>query len=313
MRIGLPRLQTFWPVTRGKLTSAGLVLLAGTLLVACGGDGEDEPGPIARVTQVVVDGASTAGPIATQETAPTAVVATEPPTVVPTPTPRTYIVQAGDNLTAICRAQVPEVPDEACVTQTVALNGLANASQIVVGQELLLPAASGEPEPALPTGAASGGGGGGAGGGGAAAGPGTGVAPGAGAGYSGSAFVSRVIDGDTIEVDLGGPVIVRLAGIDTPEGLAQPPVCYGAEASAYTRQLAEGQTVVLERDVSDTDNAGRLLRYVFLPNGALLNELLLRDGYAQVVVSPPDIRYLSQFLAAAKSARDAGQGIWSAC
>ena len=108
-------------------------------------------------------------------------------------------------------------------------------------------------------------------------------------------------------------MLVRLLGIDTPEGLAQPPVCFGPEASAYTKQLAEGQTVRLEIDVRDSDEAGRILRYVFLPNGAMLNELLLQNGYGQVVVLPPDVRYLSRFLAAAKQARDAGLGMWSAC
>jgi micrococcal nuclease len=198
------------------------------------------------------------------------------------------------------------------VSQTVQLNALANPSQITVGQELLLPvpsnqAASGPSGPAAGTAGGAGGSNPPAGGGG------TGVAPGNGAGFSGNVVVTRVVDGDTLEVDIGGPVLVRLLGIDTPEGLAQPPVCYGPEASAYTRQLAEGQTVLLEIDTRDVDSAGRILRYVYLPNGAMLNELLLQNGFAQVVVLPPDVRYLSRFLAAAKSARDSGLGMWSAC
>jgi micrococcal nuclease len=235
------------------------------------------------------------------------------PTVEPTPSPLVYTVQPGDSLTAICRAQAPSIPEDSCVAQIVQMNGLANASQIAVGQELLLPVAGTQPEPSLsgPTGTAAGpGSGAGTGSGGGAAAP---PARGSGAGFSGNALVTRVIDGDTLEVDIGGPVLVRLLGIDTPEGLANPPVCYGPEASTYTKQLAEGQTVLLEIDTRDADAAGRLLRYVYLPSGQMLNELLLQNGYAQVVVLPPDVRYLSRFLAAAKAARDTGLGMWSAC
>jgi micrococcal nuclease len=306
-RQGHPRLS----LSRLPVAAAVVFLLA-TLVAACGGDNEDEPGPIARVTQVVVTNETPAAASPTRETAPTA-AATSPPTPVPTPVPRTYIVQAGDTLTGICRNEAADVEEGSCVTQTVQLNGLANPSQITVGQELLLPVPSNQAGagPSGPSGPTTGT----AGGTGAnpPAGGGTGVAPGNGAGFAGTAVVTRVVDGDTLEVDIGGPVLVRLLGIDTPEGLAQPPVCYGPEASAYTRQLVEGQTVTLEIDTRDADNAGRILRYVYLPNGAMLNELLLQNGFAQVVVLPPDVRYLSRFLAAAKAARDAGLGMWSVC
>jgi micrococcal nuclease len=279
-------------------------LLAAVVLAACGGDGNDEPeGPVARVT-IQPDGTA---PSSTQTTGPAAAAAVSP-TSEPTPAPLVYVVQPGDTLSAICRTQVPATAEDSCVAQIVEMNGLANAGQIAAGQELLLPAAGGEPEPSL-AGAPGTGSDGGTGAGGGAAQP----APSAGAGFSGNAVVTRVVDGDTIEVDIGGPVLVRLVGIDTPEGLAQPAVCYGPEASAYTKSLAEGQTVRLEIDTRDTDAEGRLMRYVYLPSGEMLNELLLLNGYGRVVVLPPDVRYLGRFLAAAQSARDSGLGIWSAC
>jgi micrococcal nuclease len=292
---------------------APLTLLA-LIAVACGGDSEDDPGPIARFTQVAASNNDTpAASSPTQQTAPTAPAAT--PTPVPTPAPRTYIVQAGDTLTSICTNEVPEMEPDACVPETVDLNDLANASQIAVGQELLLPGGATTAGASGPTGATgSTGGTGGQGTNPGAGAGGTTTAPrGNGAGFSGNATVLRVVDGDTLEVDIGGPVLVRLLGIDTPEGLAQPPVCFGPEASAYTRSLAEGQTVQLEIDTRDADSAGRILRYVYLPNGAMLNELLLQNGYAQVTVQPPDVRYLARFLSAAKAARDSGLGMWSAC
>lgn len=131
------------------------------------------------------------------------------------------------------------------------------------------------------------------------------------------ATVVRVIDGDTIEVDLtaGGIATVRLIGVDTPETVApgQPVGCYGREASAFTKQLLEGQPVYLEKDVSETDRYGRLLRYVHLTDGRMVNEVLVTEGYAQVSTYPPDVKYQERFLTAQAAARDAGRGLWGAC
>lgn len=135
------------------------------------------------------------------------------------------------------------------------------------------------------------------------------------------AVVLRVVDGDTIEVDRGkGPERVRYIGVDTPETVdpSRPVEWMGPEAKAANAALVEGRPVVLERDVSETDRYGRLLRYVWLedrssPSGWLLvNLALVAAGYAQVATYPPDVRYVDLFLAAQAEARDARRGLWGA-
>ena len=99
--------------------------------------------------------------------------------------------------------------------------------------------------------------------------------------------VLRVIDGDTIEVEMDGdPYRVRYIGIDTPE---KSDICYDTAKEANTR-LVDGQTVKLVRDVSDTDNYGRLLRYVYV-NDTFVNEVLIRTGLAENSVWEPDTRF----------------------
>jgi micrococcal nuclease len=130
------------------------------------------------------------------------------------------------------------------------------------------------------------------------------------------ATVASVTDGDTIRVILHGQnVPVRYIGIDTPEthnGLAW----MGPEAAAANSALVAGREVVLEKDVSETDRFGRLLRYVWLHDGSdwlLVNLELLRQGYAQVATFPPDVKYIDPlFLEAQAGARDSGLGLWGA-
>lgn len=132
------------------------------------------------------------------------------------------------------------------------------------------------------------------------------------------AQVMRVIDGDTIEVGVGGKkTSVRIIGVDAPETNG-PPLCYGQEASAEAAKLIEraGGRVLLERDVSETDRYGRLLRYVWLdhPDGRrMLNEELVKSGYAQVTTYPPDVKYEEMFLAAERIAKAERRGLWGAC
>jgi micrococcal nuclease len=126
------------------------------------------------------------------------------------------------------------------------------------------------------------------------------------------ALVVRVIDGDTIEVEIDGAEYdVRYIGIDTPETVhPQLPVqCLGLEASARNKELVEGQTVGLEKDVSETDQFGRLLRYVWV-GGQMVNAMLVQEGYAQVVTYPPDVKYQDLFLGLQEGARAAGAGLW---
>jgi micrococcal nuclease len=132
------------------------------------------------------------------------------------------------------------------------------------------------------------------------------------------ATVTRVIDGDTIEVVVGGVLAtVRYIGIDTPETVrpGTPVEWMGPEASAANRRLVAGARVVLEKDVSETDRYGRLLRYVWLRSAdggwRLVNRILVRDGFASVSTYPPDVKYTDALLLPAqRQARKAGRGLW---
>ena len=118
--------------------------------------------------------------------------------------------------------------------------------------------------------------------------------------------VIRVIDGDTIEI--AGGAHVRYIGMDTPE--TYPKVeFYGPEAKAKNIELVEGKLVTLEKDVSETDRYGRLLRYVYV-DGVFVNGELVRLGYAEAVSYPPDTRYQWQLEQLEKEAKAAKLGIW---
>ena len=122
--------------------------------------------------------------------------------------------------------------------------------------------------------------------------------------------VIRVIDGDTIELEDGRRV--RYIGIDTPETVdPQKPVqCFGKEASLENKKLVEGKQIEMEKDISETDQYGRLLRYVWV-EGIFVNEYLVREGFAHAVTFPPDVRYQELFLEAERKAREEGKGFWS--
>jgi micrococcal nuclease len=130
-----------------------------------------------------------------------------------------------------------------------------------------------------------------------------------------SGRVVRIVDGDTIIVELGGrQERVRYIGVDTPETVApdRPPECFGKEASAANARLVEGERVRLERDVSDRDQFGRLLRYVYVED-RLINAELIRDGYATAVTFPPDVSEASRLRDLEREARSARRGLWGAC
>jgi len=127
-----------------------------------------------------------------------------------------------------------------------------------------------------------------------------------------SATVTRIVDGDTIYVDLGGRVEkVRYIGMDTPEThhptRGEEPG--GREATAVNRRLVEGQTVRLELDVRQRDRYGRLLAYVYVGE-TMVNAELVRLGYAQVMTVPPNVRHARLFLELQREAREAGRGLW---
>ncbi|MCX2727828.1 thermonuclease family protein [Thermomicrobium sp. 4228-Ro] len=134
------------------------------------------------------------------------------------------------------------------------------------------------------------------------------------------ATVRTVIDGDTLTVvTLRGEAVVRLIGIDAPErgSDGHPPECYNEEATRLLAELAPpGTVVLLERDVSETDRYGRLLRYVWIDrNGQrlLLNEELVRRGAAVAREYPPDTRYAARLAAAQQVAQATRAGLWSHC
>ncbi len=131
-----------------------------------------------------------------------------------------------------------------------------------------------------------------------------------------TARVVRVVDGDTIIVHIGGrDERLRYIGMDTPETVKPdtPVQWMGPEASRANAGLVAGRSVVLEKDVSETDRYGRLLRYVWLDDGGrwtLVDLELVAQGFAQVETDPPDVKYADRFVAAERAARAAGLGLW---
>jgi micrococcal nuclease len=129
------------------------------------------------------------------------------------------------------------------------------------------------------------------------------------------AKVSRVVDGDTVEIMYGGnkKETVRLLLVDTPETVHpdKPVQPFGKEASDYTKKQLTGKTVQVELDVSDRDTYGRLLAYLWA-DGKLFNELLLEQGLARVAyIYPPNVKYVDRFKDVQRKAQQAGIGIWS--
>jgi micrococcal nuclease len=136
---------------------------------------------------------------------------------------------------------------------------------------------------------------------------------------AGQGFVVKIVDGDTLDVELASGAVerVRLVGIDTPESVApdQPVECYGPEATGALKELLPvGTTVRLERDREARDRYGRLLAYVFrVDDGLFVNEALAAAGDADVLTIPPNTVYAQRLSAAVRSAQAAGAGMWGAC
>lgn len=117
-------------------------------------------------------------------------------------------------------------------------------------------------------------------------------------------FVKEVIDGDTLI--LSNNERVRLLGINTPEHDQY----YFAEAREVLELLVLGKKIKLERDITDRDVYGRLLRYVFRDN-LFVNEEMVKRGFANTFTFPPDVKYTEKFLEAEKWARDRDIGLWA--
>lgn len=120
------------------------------------------------------------------------------------------------------------------------------------------------------------------------------------------ATVVWVIDGDTIDVEIDGQEYrVRYIGIDTPE---RDEVCYD-EATDANARMVEGRTVTLVADVEDMDRYDRLLRYVYV-DGVFVNEVLIRDGWAEVLTIEPNDTWERHFETLADQARSFGLGCY---
>ena len=127
--------------------------------------------------------------------------------------------------------------------------------------------------------------------------------------------VLRVVDGDTLQVSIGGRAEkVRLIGVDTPESVdpRRPVQYFGKEATDFTRRLAGGKGVTLrgEPGAPGRDKYNRLLRYVYLPDGTLLNAEIIRQGYGHAYVRYPFSR-MEEFRTYERQAREKGLGLWA--
>lgn len=143
-----------------------------------------------------------------------------------------------------------------------------------------------------------------------------------------NATVSRHVDGDTIYVNIDGKDYkLRMIGVDTPETVHpnKPVQYFGKEASAYTAGIIPvGYTVWLQKDVSNTDKYGRLLRYVWTKQPAtdspteqeisdnMLNAMLIANGYGAPSTYPPDVKYADLFNRLSQNARNGYWGLWGA-
>lgn len=127
-----------------------------------------------------------------------------------------------------------------------------------------------------------------------------------------TATVAHVIDGDTIELTDGRRV--RYIGIDAPEIIYEDKSteCFGIEAKEENSKLVQGKKVRLESDFSETDNYGRLLRYVYVSD-TLVNKGLVQGGFARAWNVPPDEKYKDTLFISQQEAKEARRGLWQLC
>lgn len=124
------------------------------------------------------------------------------------------------------------------------------------------------------------------------------------------AKVTKVIDGETIEVTINGaPFTVRYLGIDAPNGKE----CYAGQASSANLNLVNGKRVVLEQDVTNIDDSGRLLRYVYLLDGRMAQEELAKSGAARAITAQPNIKNQALLNEYERQAATAKRGAWRTC
>ena len=139
--------------------------------------------------------------------------------------------------------------------------------------------------------------------------------------------VTRIVDGDTLKVFyLEGEESIRLIGIDTPESRVNKKtkkdakrsgqdvetiIAMGKRATEYVESLVKpGDLITIEFDVQERDRYERLLGYVYLSDGKMLNEEIIKAGYANVMTIPPNVKYEDRFLKAYQEAREDKRGLW---
>ncbi len=139
--------------------------------------------------------------------------------------------------------------------------------------------------------------------------------------------VVRVVDGDTLKIRYWGKEeSIRLIGIDTPESRVNKKtkrdakrsgqdlktiIAMGKKATEYVESLInQGDLITIEFDAQQRDRYGRLLGYVYLSNGKMLNEEIVKAGYANVMTIPPNIKYKDRFLEAYQEAEENKRGLW---
>ena len=136
------------------------------------------------------------------------------------------------------------------------------------------------------------------------------------------------MDGDTLKAKNGvqQEESIRLIGIDTPESKANKKAkkdaersnsdvktitAMGKESAKFTATLVKpGDEIRIEFDVRPRDRYGRLLGYVYLSSGKMLNEEIIKAGYASVLTYPPNVKFQESFLNAYKKAREDKKGLW---
>jgi micrococcal nuclease len=126
--------------------------------------------------------------------------------------------------------------------------------------------------------------------------------------------VTEIVDGDTVQVSLGGETEpVRYIGIDTPESNPDLPYeCFGHEADELNRRLVGGMQVRLLFDDERRDRYGRLLAYVYVDD-LFVNAQIVRRGYARTLAIEPNTDHAALFDRLEQDAANAGRGLWGAC
>jgi len=142
-----------------------------------------------------------------------------------------------------------------------------------------------------------------------------------------SATVARIMDGETLKIDINGQKeLIKFIGLDTPKSKLHrqaerdaiqsrqdflPMTSMGIEAMRYLKRLVKtGDTVTIEFDVETRDKEGILLGYVYLPDGKMLNEEILRAGHAYLMTNAPNVKYQKKLVQARDEAWKYGRGVW---